>query len=102
MSQLSASCSCPNWTMEPEHPASSEGLPSLPGSFAPSTGDRQPVLPVRKPVESQAELARLGQVSRPRLTQVMNLLHLAPEIQEQVLFHPLITTGRDPVNCLPL
>lgn len=49
-------------------------------------------------VESQSELARLGQVSRPRLTQIMNLLHLAPEIQEQILFHPLITTGRDPVT----
>lgn len=49
-------------------------------------------------VTSQAELARLGQVSRPRLTQIMNLLHLAPDIQDQILHHPLITTGRDPVT----
>lgn len=46
-------------------------------------------------VTSQAELARLGQVSRPRLTQIMNLLHLAPDIQDEILHHPKITSGRD-------
>ena len=49
-------------------------------------------------VTSQAELARLGRVSRPRLTQIMNLLHLSPSIQEQILFYPKITTGRDPLT----
>ena len=49
-------------------------------------------------VTSQAELARLGQVSRPRLTQIMNLLHLAPSIQEQLLLHPEIKSGRDPLT----
>lgn len=49
-------------------------------------------------VTSQAELARLGQVSRPRLTQIMNLLHLSPDIQDQILHHPKITTGRDPLT----
>jgi hypothetical protein len=34
----------------------------------------------------QAELARVGHVSRARLTQIMNLLSLAPEIQEELLF----------------
>src|ERR1700680_2853932 len=33
-----------------------------------------------------ADLARLGYVTRARLTQIMNLLHLAPDIQEQLLF----------------
>ena len=33
-----------------------------------------------------AELARLGQVSRARMTQIMNLLNLAPDIREQILF----------------
>ena len=42
----------------------------------------------------QAELARLGHVSRARLTQIMNLLLLAPEIQEDLLFLPLVTEGR--------
>jgi hypothetical protein len=37
-------------------------------------------------VESMAELARLGRVSRARITQIMDLLMLAPEIQEEVLF----------------
>ncbi len=36
-------------------------------------------------VADQAELARLGQVSRARLTQIMNLLNLAPDIQEELL-----------------
>lgn len=37
-------------------------------------------------VADQAELARVGHVSRARLTQIMNLLNLAPEIQEELLF----------------
>ena len=37
-------------------------------------------------VADQAELARTGHVSRARLTQIMNLLSLAPEIQEELLF----------------
>jgi hypothetical protein len=36
-------------------------------------------------VIDQAELARLGRVTRARLTQIMNLLNLAPEIQQHVL-----------------
>ena len=28
----------------------------------------------------------------------MNLLYLAPEIQEELLFLPLVTTGKDPVT----
>jgi site-specific DNA recombinase len=37
-------------------------------------------------VKDYAELARLGQVSRARVTQIMNLLNLSPYIQEQILF----------------
>lgn len=37
-------------------------------------------------VRDYADLARLGYVSRARLTQIMNLLLLAPDIQEQMLF----------------
>ena len=33
-----------------------------------------------------AELARLGSVTRGRMTQIMQLLHLAPDIQEWLLF----------------
>ena len=36
-------------------------------------------------VKDYAEIARLGHVSRARVTQIMNLLNLAPDIQEAVL-----------------
>ena len=36
-------------------------------------------------VADYAELARLGHVSRARISQVMNLLSLSPDIQEEVL-----------------
>ena len=37
-------------------------------------------------VKDYADLARLGGVSRARITQIMNLRNLAPAIQEQLLF----------------
>jgi hypothetical protein len=46
-------------------------------------------------VTDYAELARLGHVTRARVTQVMNLLYLAPDIQEQLLFLPQVERGRD-------
>jgi hypothetical protein len=49
-------------------------------------------------VRDYADLARLGHVTRARLTQLMNLLLLAPDIQEEILFLPKATTGRDPVS----
>jgi len=39
-------------------------------------------------VPDYAALARLGHVTRARMTQLMNLLNLAPEIQEGILFLP--------------
>jgi hypothetical protein len=39
----------------------------------------------RGEVLDYADLARLGLVTRARLTQIMNLLLLAPDIQEQIL-----------------
>jgi hypothetical protein len=41
-------------------------------------------------IQDYAQLARLGQVTRARMTQIMKLLDLAPDIQEQILFSPLI------------
>ena len=41
-------------------------------------------------IRDYAELARLGRVTRARMTQIMKLLHLAPDIQEQILFLPRI------------
>jgi len=49
-------------------------------------------------VADQADLARLGNVSRARVTQIMNLLQLAPEIQEAILFLPRTESGRDPIR----
>jgi hypothetical protein len=46
-------------------------------------------------VTDYAELARLGHVSRARLTQIMNLSLLAPDIQEAILFLPRTVSGRD-------
>ncbi|HEY7312941.1 MAG TPA: hypothetical protein VH643_26490 [Gemmataceae bacterium] len=48
-------------------------------------------------VASYAELARLGHVTHARISQIMNLLHLAPDIQEAILFLPRTERGRDPM-----
>jgi hypothetical protein len=49
-------------------------------------------------VADYAELARLGHVSRARISQILNLLALAPDIQESLLFLPSVERGRDPVH----
>ena len=46
-------------------------------------------------VKNQTELARIGHVSRVRLTQIMNLNLRAPDIQEEVLHLPLHYCGRE-------
>lgn len=46
-------------------------------------------------VADLSELARLCQVTQPRMTQIMNLLHLAPDIQEALLHLPASVAGRD-------
>jgi len=51
----------------------------------------------RGDVQDYADLARLGYVTRARITQIMNLLNLAPDIQEAILFLPNTTKGRDPI-----
>ena len=45
-----------------------------------------------------AAAARALGVTRARMTQVMNLLLLAPKIQEAILELPSVTVGRDPVS----
>ena len=44
-----------------------------------------------------AELGRLGRVTRARVSQIMSLLYLAPDVQEAILFLPPTGRGRDPV-----
>ncbi|MCX6630877.1 MAG: hypothetical protein NTW28_24955 [Candidatus Solibacter sp.] len=56
-------------------------------------------------VTDYADLARLGLVTRARMTQIMNLLNLAPDIQEQIMFLPERTQGRETIaerNLRPL
>jgi hypothetical protein len=45
-----------------------------------------------------AALARVGRVSRARISQIMNLLYLAPDIQEEILFLPPVRHGYDPIH----
>lgn len=49
-------------------------------------------------VASYSELAALSHVTRPRISQIMALLNLAPEIQEEVLFLPRVLSGQDSLH----
>jgi hypothetical protein len=52
-------------------------------------------------VSGYADLAQLGQVTPARISQVLGLLGLAPDIQEAILFLPRTVRGRDPIHrCL--
>jgi hypothetical protein len=46
---------------------------------------------------SYSEVAALGHVTRARVSQIMNLLNLAPDLQEAVLFLPRTERGRDAI-----
>ena len=48
-------------------------------------------------VKDYAELARVGHVTRARISQITRLLHLAPDIQEELLFYHRPAGGRDPI-----
>ncbi|MDX2087844.1 MAG: hypothetical protein SFX73_08340 [Kofleriaceae bacterium] len=45
-----------------------------------------------------AELARAGGVTRARLSQILDLTLLAPDIQEEILAFRAVESGRDPVT----
>ncbi len=49
-------------------------------------------------VKDYAELARLGGVTRARITQIMDLLNLALDIIEELLCLPRATAGRDRIT----
>jgi hypothetical protein len=48
-------------------------------------------------IGSYSELAALGHVSRARISQILNLIHLAPDLQEALLFLPPTLRGRDAI-----
>lgn len=49
-------------------------------------------------VRDYADIARLAGVSRARVTQIVNLLQLAPDIQEAILDLPRTLGGADPIH----
>lgn len=49
-------------------------------------------------IGSLAEAGRLTHVTRARMSQILNLTNLAPDIIEAILFLPRIESGRDPIN----
>jgi len=49
-------------------------------------------------VRTYRSLAEAGHVSRARLSQILHLMDLAPDIQEQLLFLPKTLAGPDPVT----
>jgi hypothetical protein len=52
----------------------------------------------KRAVADYSELARLSHVSRARITQIMNFLHLAPDLQETLLCLPRSDGGRDSIR----
>jgi hypothetical protein len=49
-------------------------------------------------IADYAEAARLGYVTRARMSQIMGLLNLAPDLQEAILHLPRVLTGRDAIT----
>jgi len=49
-------------------------------------------------VKDFAEIARLGYVTRGRISQIMDLANLAPDIQEELLFLASAKTGKDAIT----
>ena len=49
-------------------------------------------------VTDYADMARLGDVTRARMTQIMSLINLAPDIQEEILYLPRTQQGWDPIT----
>ncbi len=49
-------------------------------------------------VADYAALAKLGHVTRARITQITNLTLLAPDIQEGLLFLPPVRKGPEPIT----
>lgn len=52
----------------------------------------------RGEVSGITELARLCHVTQPRMSQILNLNLLAPEIQEELLFNQLFETAKPTVH----
>ena len=81
---------------DPEQPVPSEQLERVPRlTRLMALALRFETLLRSAEVRDCAALARLGHVSRARISQVMNLLQLAPDIQEEILFLRRPERGRE-------
>jgi hypothetical protein len=49
-------------------------------------------------LSSYVELADLGKVTPARVSQIMNLINLSPDLQEVILFMPATVHGRDVIH----
>ena len=49
-------------------------------------------------VETYQQLAELGRISQPRMTQIMSLLNLAPDILEELLYLPEVFQGKASIH----
>ena len=52
----------------------------------------------RGEAKDYADLARLGGLCRERVSQIMRLMYLAPDIQVELLYLPPTPTGRFPIS----
>ena len=52
----------------------------------------------RGDAKDYADLGRLGGLCRERVSQIMRLVYLAPDIQIELLYLPPTTTGRYPIS----
>jgi hypothetical protein len=87
----------------PEAPATKPSEPPVPSRLPRVT--KLMALAIRLELQVQegtirdyAEIARFGHVSRARITQILGLLQLAPDLQEALLFLPRVETGKDPIT----
>ena len=88
---------------QPRHEEHAKDQPTAPGTIPRvsrlmALAVRFEGLIQRGDVQNYADLAQLGHVSRQRITQLMMLLNLAPDLQEVILFLPRTTEGRDPIR----
>ncbi len=49
-------------------------------------------------ITNQSELARYANITPARMTQILTLLNLAPDVQEEILFLPRTIEGRDAIR----
>lgn len=96
--------SMPAWPRYAARAARSESAandchrPRIPRVAADGLGHAAGPVDPRRRRDGSGRTGRLGHVTRARLTQIMNLLCLAPDIQEEILFLPATERGRDAIT----